>query len=239
MRKLKKYNQFLIKETSEFNFQRLNPDSARASMHVDDPQLSINAFDKHEDIVRNAIAKLGTLSKALQNTQTYRSIKSTLGLEEQEILNLKVIRIVKSSSLQYDVYVSFKLKNGEDAEYWGVITDILNNPNFKSEVFKDSLLLQTKEWVVKTKGLVIKIIQNWLKPQFGFFKLLKNEVQCISSLTGKLMILPQNTIIEVLKSYPDRIIFEHNGQQYTLSGDNFIYFNWWFEPVEDKSVESK
>jgi hypothetical protein len=237
MQRRKKYN--LIREFSEFNLQRLNPDSARASIHVDDPQLSINAFDKHEDIVRNAISKLGTLSKALQNSTTYKSIKSTLGLEEQQIVSLKIIRIVKSSSLQYDVYISFSIKDDAENEYWGVVTDILNNPNFKSEIFKDNLLLQTKEWIVKTKGLVIKMIQNWLRPQFGFFKLLKDEIQCLSGLTGKLMILPRNTKIEVLKSYPDRIIFEYNGQQYTLIGDNFIYFNWWFEPVEDQSETSK
>jgi hypothetical protein len=232
--KIKKYNAFLIQETSEFNFQRLNPDSVQPSIHVDDPQLSINAFDKHEDIVRNAISKLGVLSKSLQNTATYKSIKSVLGLEDQKISKLKIIRIVKSSTLQYDVYISFKLKEEPEEEYWGVVNDILNNPNVKSEVFKDTLLLQTKEWIIKTKGLIIKNILNWLKPQFGKFKLLKDEIQCYSGITGKLMILPKNCTIEVLKSYNDRIIFKYDREQYTLTGDNFIYFNWYFEPIQDQ-----
>ena len=38
----------LILEFTEFNLQRMNPDSVQASMHVDDPQLSINSFDKHQ-----------------------------------------------------------------------------------------------------------------------------------------------------------------------------------------------
>jgi hypothetical protein len=202
----------------------------RASIHVDDPSLSINAFDKHEDVVRQVISKLGNLSRALQNTQGYKVLKSKLSLEDQEISNVKIIRIVKSSSFQYDVYLSFKI---DEDEYWGVITDILNNPEFKSEVFKDHLLLQTKEWIIKTKGLIIKHIKNWMKPQFGKFKLLKDEVICYSNLTGKLLRLPQNSIIEVLKSYDGRLIFEYDGNQYTLTGDNFIYFNWWFEEVSD------
>ena len=39
----------LILEFTEFNLQRFNADSAQASVHVDDPKLSIDAFDKHQD----------------------------------------------------------------------------------------------------------------------------------------------------------------------------------------------
>lgn len=220
----------LILEFSEFNLQRLNPDSAQASIHVDDPQLSINAFDKHEDIVRNAISKLGTLTKSLQNTTAYRALKSKLSLDDQDISNLKIIRIVKTTSYKYDVYLSFKI---DEDEYWGVITDIISNPEFKSEVFKDFDLLQTKEWIIKTKGLIIKAIKNWLKPQFGKFKLVNDEVICYSNKTGKQLVLPRNSIIEVSKSYDNRLIFEYESDFYTLTGDNFVYFNWWFEPVEE------
>ena len=230
MKRISNYKKFLVNESTEFNYQRLNSDSVRASIHVDDPSLSINAFDKHEDVVRQVISKLGNLSRALQNTQGYKVLKSKLSLEDQEISNVKIIRIVKSSSFQYDVYLSFKI---DEDEYWGVITDILNNPEFKSEVFKDHLLLQTKEWIIKTKGLIIKHIKNWMKPQFGKFKLLKDEVICYSNLTGKLLRLPQNSIIEVLKSYDGRLIFEYDSNQYTLTGDNFVYFNWWFEEVDN------
>ena len=223
----------LILEFTEFNLQRLNPDSAQSSIHVDNPQLSINAFDKHEDIVRNAISKLGVLSKSLQNSGTYQSIKSKLGLEEQELLSLKIIKIVKSTSLKYDVYISFKLKGDSEEEYWGVIKDILTSPEVKSEVFKDYTLLQTKEWTIKIKGLIVKQVLNWLKPQFGKFKSLKDEINCYSNKTGKLVVLPQNSTIEVLKSYNDKIIFEYDNEQYTLTGDNFVYFNWWFESKND------
>jgi hypothetical protein len=230
MRKILDFKKFSLNEATEFNYQRLNSDSVRASVHVDDPSLSINAFDKHEDIVRQAISKLGNLSRALQNTQGYKVIKSKLSLEDQQISNVKVIRIIKSSSFQYDVYLNFKI---DEDEYWGVIIDILKNPEFKSEVFKDNLLLQTKEWIIKTKGLMIKAIRNWMKPQFGKFKLLEDEVICYSNLTGKLLRLPKNSIIEVLKSYNDKLIFSFDGLQYTLTGDNFVYFNWWFEEIKD------
>ena len=71
----------LILEFSEFNLQRMSPDSARASVHVDDPSLSINAFDKHEDTIRQAISQIGQISKALQHTTSYRSLKSKMSLK--------------------------------------------------------------------------------------------------------------------------------------------------------------
>jgi len=225
---IKEYRKFSINETSEFNLQRLSQDSGRTSIHVDNPQLSVNAFDKHLDIIRQGISKLGSLNKALQNSSGYSSIKSKLGLSNQDISNLKIIRIVKSLGLKYDVYINFVI---DEEEYWGVICNILSNPELKSEVFKENDLIQTKEWVIKTKGLIIKNIKNWLKPQFGRFRLIEDEINCYSSETGKLLLLTKTSEIEVLKSYDDRIIFEYDSKQYTLRGDNFIYFNWWFEPV--------
>jgi hypothetical protein len=139
------------------------------------------------------------------------------------------IKIVKSNPIDYDVYLKFKI-DGE--EYWGVINNILKNPEVRSEVFKDDTLLQTKEWLIRTKGLILKNVKMWMKPQFGFFKSLKDEIHCYSGITGKLVILPLGAKIEVLKSYDDKIIFSYDSKQYTLTGDNFVYFNWWFEKLD-------
>ena len=95
----------LILEFSEFNNMRLNSDSAQMAVAVDNPALSINAFDKHEDIIRQAMSKLGTLSKALQNTSGYNSLKSKLSLDEQNISNLKIIRIITSYSKVTSGYI--------------------------------------------------------------------------------------------------------------------------------------
>lgn len=224
-----KRSKYLILEFTEFNAQRFNPDSVQASVQVDDPKLSTNAFDKHEDIVRQAISRIGQLQGSLMGSAAYRTLKSKLALEDQEIKELKVIRIVKNA-LQYDIYISFKIN--ED-EYWGVIKDILGNSEFKSEVFKDHDLIQTREWIIKMKGLIIKTVKNFLKPQFGIFKSLSDEIVCYSLLTGKLLKLQAGSEIEVLKSYDNKIIFEYENDKYALTGDNFIYFNWWFEKIED------
>lgn len=215
----------IILEFTEFNLQRFNNDSVQASVHVDDPKLSLNAFDKHEDIVRQAISRIGNM----QVSSSYRILKSKLSLEDQQIQSLKIIRIVKNQNLNYDVYISFVI---DSEEYWGLVKDILGNPEFKSEVFKDHELIQTQEWVIKLKGLIIKNIKQFLKPQFGKFKLInEDDVICYSLIDGKMLKMNKDSEIEVLKSYDNKIIFKYENEKYSLSGDNFIYFNWWFEPI--------
>jgi hypothetical protein len=143
---------------------------------------------------------------------------------------MKIIRISKSNNINYDVYISFVI--GEE-EYWGVIKNIMNNPEFTSEVFKDFDLYQTKEWVIKTKGLIIKTIKAWLKPEPGMYKLLNDEIICYSTESGKQLKMEKGIEIELIRSHNDKIIVKHESDYYNLVGDNYIYFNWWFEKIED------
>ena len=137
----------LILEFTEFNALRANPDSAAMSVSVSNPELSINAFDRHEDVIRAATAKLNGLMKSLSNSPQFGILKSRLSLDEQNITSMKILRITTSNSINYNIYIQFTIK---DEEYWGVVQNILDkDPTFKSEVFKDTDLVLTKEWVIK------------------------------------------------------------------------------------------
>ena len=221
----------LILEFTEFNLQRFNADSAQASVHVDDPSLSTNAFDKHEDRIRQSMARVNDIMFNLKGTNAYKALRSKLALEHQDIQSLKVLRIVKSTSLLYDVYVSFRI---EGEEYWGVIENILaDSPKLKSEVFKDYDLYQPKEWVIKITGLIIKTIKTWLKPEPGIYKLLNDDIICYSIETGKQLKMDKGIEIELVRAYDDKIIIKHESDRYNLVGDNYIYFNWWFEKIDE------
>ena len=214
---------------TEFNIQRLNPDSARASVHVDDPKLSIDAFDKHQDKIRAAMSRINDILYNLKGTSAYSKLRSKLALEEQDIKSLKVLRIVKSNNINYDVYITFTIMN---EEYHGVITNIMNNPELKSEAFRDYDLYQSKEWVVKIKGLIIKTLKQWLKPEPGTYQLLNDEVICYSVETGKMHKLSKGIKIELVRSHSDKIIIKIGDDYCNLVGDNYIYFNWWFEKID-------
>lgn len=218
----------LILEFTEFNLQRLNPDTVRPSIHVDDKQLSINAFDKHQDAIRQAMSRINDILYNLSGTNAYKSLRSKLSLEGQDIKSMKILRIVKSNNINHDVYISFII---DDKEYWGVVKNIMINPDFQSEVFKDHDLYQSKEWVIKIKGLVIKVIKNWLKPEPGNYRLLNDEIICYSTETGKQLKMEKGIEIELIRAHDDKIIIKHESDYYNLVGDNYIYFNWWFEKI--------
>jgi hypothetical protein len=220
----------LILEFTEFNAQRLNPDSAQMAVHVDNPQLSIGAFDKHEDAIRAGVSRINNIIHALSNTSGFRSLKSQLALQDQSLQSLKVLRIVKRNEINYDFYISFVI---DEQEYFGEVQNILNaNPNLKSEVFKDSELVQSKEWIIRIKGLIIKYLKKWLGPEPGKYVVLNDSVICYSNHTGKMSELIKGVNIDVIRSYEDKIVIKYNNDYYTLKNDNFIYFNYWFERVD-------
>jgi hypothetical protein len=220
----------LILEFTEFNLQRFNADSARASVHVDDPQLSINAFDKFQDAIRQAMSRINGILFNLKGTSAYSNLRSKLSLEHQDIQSLKIQRITKVNSISYDVYLTFIIN---DEEYWGVIENIMGlNPKFTSEVFKDFDLLQPKEWIIKIRGLIIKTVKMWLKPEPGVYKLLNDEVICYSVDTGKQLKMSQGIEIELVRSHDDKLVVKNENDYYNLTGDNYIYFNWWFQKVD-------
>ncbi len=226
-----KHKNKLILEFTEFNLQRMNPDSARASVHVDDPQLSINAFDKHQDAIRQAMGRINDILYNLAGTSAYKNLRGKLALEHQNITSMSVQRIVKSNNINYDAYIRFII---DDYEYWGVVENIMSyTPEFTSEVFKDYDLYQSKEWVIKIKGLVIKTIKTWLKPEPGLYKLLNDEVICYSTETGKQLRMEKGIQIEVVRAHDNKIIIKHDTDYYNLVGDNYVYFNWWFEKLKD------
>ena len=220
----------LILEFTEFNLQRFNDTSVQASMHVDDPQLSLNAFDKHLDGIRAAMSRIDDIMGRLTDTGAYRSLRGKLAMEEQSVKSLRILRVVKVNSITYDAYVTFQI---DDRVYWGVVHNVMaQNPEFNSEVFKDYDLMQAKEWIVRTKGLIVKTIKEWLKPEPGNYRLVHDQVVCYSVETGRQLTMDSGIEIELVRSYADRIVIRHDAETYNLVGDNYVYFNWWFERID-------
>jgi hypothetical protein len=220
----------LILEFSEFNAQRLNPDSAQMSVHVDNPQLSINAFDKHEDSIRIGVSRINNILHSLSNSSSFRSLKSKLALEDQQIKSLKILRIVNLDKVNWDFYISFVIG---DEEYFGVIKNLTSkNPEISSEVFKDFDLIQTKEWIIRVKGLIIKTIKMWLRPENGNYELVNDEIICYSNDLGKMVTLKKGVKVEVYKTFDNKIIIKYDSDYFNLFNDNFIYFNYWFRKID-------
>lgn len=220
----------LILEFTEFNLQRFNDTSVQLAAHVDDPTLSTNAFDKHQNAIRTAMSRLDDIMHRLGGTSVYKNLRSKLALEKQDVKNLVIQRIVKINNISYNVYISFVI---DDKQYFGLIENITGiDPIMKSEVFKDQSLYQATEWIIKIKGIIIKSIKEWLKPEPGIYKLLEDDIYCYSVETGKQLEMKSGIEIELIRSHSNYILIEYNNEKYELKGDNYIYFNWWFEKID-------
>ena len=88
---------------TEFNLQRFNSDSVPASTHVDDPNFSTNSFDRHQDALRSAMSRVNDIMNKLSGTEAYSKLRSKLALEDQDIMSLNILKIVKEE-IYYNVY---------------------------------------------------------------------------------------------------------------------------------------
>ncbi len=220
----------LILEFSEFNAQRLNSDAAQMGVNVPNPQLSTDAFDKHEDAIRAGMAKINDILNNLSTTSQFKSLKSKLALENQQLSNLKVLRIVNRDEVNFDFYISFIIG---DKEYFGTIRNITSlNSEFTSEVFKDTDLIQSKEWVIRTKGLIIKTLKKWLRPDEGNYELMADQILCNSSDTGNRVEIKKGEKVEVITTFQNKIIIKYKNDYFSLTNHNFIYFNYWFTRID-------
>lgn len=223
----------IILEFNEFNALRLNPEVGTSVMPiaVDNPSLSMNAFDRHINNIQHAFNRLNDINMSMSNTSTYSDLRSKLSLEDQNIKSLKILRIVSNNLINYNVYISFTIK---DVEYWGVVENILNEtPTFKSEVFKDSFnLVLSKEYIIKISGSIIKYIKKWLCVDKGYYSLLLDEMNIINSKDGTIIKLVKGDKVYVESSNINKINLVYKNENYTLSGKRFIYFNYWFESID-------
>jgi hypothetical protein len=221
----------LILEFTEFNNQRMNSDSVQASTHVDDAQLSADAFDKHQDLIRQANARLNSIMGGVMNTQSWAALRKAMMSDRQEISALKILRILPNNAGDWDVYIEFII---DENDYWGVIRNITTrDASLTSEVFKDQNNLHiTKEWIIRTKGIILKTIKKFLTPVAGEWRSLK-EIIAIDINTGEEKILSSGTAIKLERAFDNRIVFSISNKYYQLVGSNWIYFNWWFEKIDD------
>jgi hypothetical protein len=219
----------LILEFSEFNAQRFNSDNTSVSVGTtQDPSLSINAFDRHEDSIRVGMSRINNIMKSLSNTSAYRNLKSKLTFENQKPSSLKILRIIPSN-VDYNVYLTFIIN---EVEYDGVIKNILSkNPELTSNVFKTDSLVQNEEWQIRLKGLIINSFKKFIDISKGEYKVINDKIICYNVKTGAIKVIPKGSLVEVIRTMinENKIVIKHDNEVYNLTKDNFIYFNYWFE----------
>jgi len=215
---------YLIREFTEFSLQRFGESpTAQATNHG----LSQNAFDKHLDNIRTSNLRLNDILNTVRSTNNIYNLKNNSLMDGMEIKNLKILRMFPSNEIDLDVYISFDMG---DQNYYGVINKFVTNPDLKSELFRDDNLFVNKEWVIKTKGNIIKVIKNWMNISPSKWKSLK-DIQCTDVISGQIVNIPKDSEVNVLRTFDNSIIVTYDNRNCKLKGMNFYYFNYWFEEL--------
>lgn len=216
----------LILEFTEFNAMRMGQDSTPMALHVDNPQKSHGAFDKHLHNVRDMNIRLNTILKQLMGTNNIWSKGGGIIKGLDSIENIKIQRQFIKNGIDLDIYLTFEL---EEKEYFASIKNFITQPKIDSELFSDPDYALTKEWVIKIKGLLKKVIEKWMTiPSNTKWKALK-DISCVDYNTGQLIEIKEGSLIKVVRTLNDKIIIEINDTKCILDKMNYYFFNYWFE----------
>ena len=57
------------------------------------------------------------------------------------------------------------------------------------------------------------------------------NLYCYSTETGKQLRMEKGIEIELIRAHDNKIVVKYETDYYNLVGDNYVYFNWWFEKI--------
>jgi hypothetical protein len=182
---------------------------------------------------------LGVIKQVNKDTVTaYGNIKYDQFLEDvDELTDFKILRINKNASQTIDVYISFYFG---DEEFYGVFKNFNNiqKDDLKTDLYTDNRFSYIdKEYRLKLNNYFRKILDKWFRPKKGSYVNLKDKVYCRGKM-GNTFSLPKNAKIEVQYSNDDKdgnsyIQFLYKNETYVINKNDYYYFNYWFEKIED------
>lgn len=195
---------------------------------VIDKSISINQYaDRRDNLLSNQISRINAMSANFRSSNTYLTLIKNINLSDIDIEKLTILRIIETNNTTYDVYIIFNVGGNE---YWGVVKDILSNtPVLKSELSKD-IKTKPNEWIIRVVGKLINYIKNWLIPKKGKYICLK-QYSCINTINGKQYILDIKSEINVKRVDNNQIYIELDSNIYIIKGNDYIFFNYWNEPL--------
>ena len=240
----------LIKESSEFNQYQLGIDNAVNSLgpgygFSTDSSLSIYSPDSNPYVdmyARNA----GTTSRLMQIIKQVSkemmddhifTRKSDRFLEDiDEYKNIKILRIFANENLKLNVYISFDFMENEFFGLFSNFNASYNKPTFDTEILTDQRFTYIdKEYYLKLNQYIYKLVYNFFIPEAGMYKNLKENC-VVKDESGQLKYIKEGKIVEVMGYNTDEnndpyIPLEIEGKKFNITGNNYFYFKYWFDPI--------
>lgn len=240
----------MIRENSDYNQMQmgmggLSTFGTGGYGFATDPGLSIYSPDSNPYVDMYA-RQAGTTNKLMQIiNQVSKEMsddhifvrKTDRFLEDiDEYKNIKILRIFANENLKLNVYISFDFT---DQEYFGVFRNFNasnQKPTFDTELLSDPKFSYIdKEYYFKLNQYLYKLLYNFFIPEPGMYKNLKQNC-IVKDGMGQLKYLKEGKTLEVKGYNTDEnndpfIVLEMEGKEFNITGNNYFYFKYWFEPI--------
>jgi len=206
-------------QTSYFNYQ----DSPYTDFYARQSGLVANLQQATKSATGGIITK--SLNPFLEDINMYK--------------NLKILRIFENVNLNLDIYISFLYEN---VEFFGAFKNYngVSKPKLQTELFYDTeyKFRFDGEYKIRLSNYFYKKLEKWFIPDDGFYKNLKND-NIVKDSMGKMYELDPNKTVEVLgyNITPDKkpyIILKCDGEIYHIEGNDYYFFKWRFEKINEK-----
>jgi hypothetical protein len=217
---------------SEFGFQQFGLSGLNtAAVEPKDPTLSLDAWDKHKNNLRDQFARLQGILQNVFSTYSGSYIKS-VNLNIEELTNLYIHRIYKNNVLGIDIQIKFEYEN---ENYYGVFKNYTSSEvDFRSNILSIPIIALHPENKIKIVGILKKCLNEWFKPYEGLYKTLK-DVKVYNDM-GDIFYIEKGSVVivdEVLRENNKPIIYLlFRDKRYYLCDIDYYFFNYWFSKKE-------
>lgn len=236
-----------LNETSDFSNSQMgqvnNPLGAGYGF-ASDPSMSIYSYDQnspyvdHYSRLSQVVSDLGRVMKELQGVASgSMSAKIDYFLEDiEEYQNLKILRIFINTTMKLDVFISFDFM---EEEFFGVFRSFngINEPKLDSDLFSDPRFKYIdKEYYIKLKNYLYKILYNWFVPVPSDYKVLTDELKMRNSM-GQNVLIKKNATIYVKGYNIDGdnnpfIIVKYKNDMFEITQNDYFYFKYRTELID-------
>jgi hypothetical protein len=251
--KVLKFNKFhfikehMINENSEFFFNQfdLGPASMGAFAGAGygwavDPSVSI--FSQQDSPYVDAygrssglVAQLNRIQKSIWSQQDFSYTKADKFVEDINLFdNLKILRLNENYQNSIDVFISFEY---DEREFFGVYKNFngLDKPKLISDFTTDPECMSflTPEYFLKMSNYFYKVLDNWFKPQKGFYTNLKAD-NPVKDQFGSIVKLKKGILVEVIGYNVDKdddyyVHLKIKDNDYYIYKNDYFWFKYRFE----------
>jgi hypothetical protein len=196
-----------------------------------DPSISMGAYTTYRNNVNGAIARIDAVMRQIRSQSAFANVLSHISVQDIDIKDLRIVRILKSQDFDYIAHITFMLN---DEEFWGTVSNLNTaTPVVKSECTVRFDNPYKPEWGIRFRGIILESILNWLSPNRGEYVCLAEKIKCYDKIEGREFYIRKKQRINVLRVDGCVIEIQYKDKSYKLIDDEYIYFNYRFEMIDE------